>query len=144
MAALLALPVVGHAAQHAGSADVAKAEETIAAYAKAWNEPDVAARRALLEKAWAPNGVYTDPTAHVEGRDALVQHISGFLSAMPGATIVPTSGVDLHHRHLRFSWRLVKADGSVATEGMDFGVLDPDGRLERIVGFFGPFPGKKD
>ncbi len=30
-----------------------KVDETIGAYAAAWNEPDVAARRQLLEKAWA-------------------------------------------------------------------------------------------
>jgi hypothetical protein len=39
---------------------------------------------------------------------------------------------------LRFSWRLIQPDGT-AIEGMDFGELDGDGRIKRIVGFFGPF-----
>jgi hypothetical protein len=32
------------------------------------------------------------------------------------------------------------ADGSVALEGMDFGEVDGQGALRRIVGFFGPLP----
>jgi SnoaL-like protein len=115
-----------------------KIDETIASYAAAWNESNEAPRRQLLEKAWATNGTYTDPTAHVEGREALVQHIAGFLESMPGARIVATSHTDSHHGALRFSWRLIQPDGT-AIEGMDFGELDGDGRIKRIVGFFGPF-----
>jgi len=113
-------------------------ETTIAAYAAAWNEPDDAARRHLLETAWAASGTYTDPTAHVEGRAALVQHIAGFLKSSPGARIVATSRADSHHGMLRFSWRLIRADGTTI-DGMDFGELDSEGQLKRIVGFFGPF-----
>jgi len=72
----------------------AKVDETVAVYGAAWNEPDVEARRQLLEKAWATNGTYTDPTAHLEGREALVQHISGFQKSLPGARIAPTSRAD--------------------------------------------------
>jgi hypothetical protein len=39
-------------------------------YGAAWNETDETKRRALLEKAWAGGGVYTDPQSHVEGREA--------------------------------------------------------------------------
>jgi hypothetical protein len=117
----------------------AKIDETVGAYAAAWNEPDVAARRQLLEKAWAAGGTYTDPTVRLEGRDALVQHITGFQKGLPGSKIVPTSGADVHHGLLRFAWRIVKADGSTLSEGMDFGELDADGRIKTIVGFFGPF-----
>jgi SnoaL-like protein len=113
-------------------------DATVAAYAAAWNEPDEAARRHLLETAWAATGAYTDPTAHVEGREALVQHITGFLKSSPGARIVATSRTDSHHGALRFSWRLIRADGTTI-DGMDFGQLDGEGRLTRIVGFFGPF-----
>jgi len=114
--------------------------ETVAAYAAAWLETDEAKRRRLLEAAWADDGVYTDPTAHVEGRDALVAHIEGFLVQMPGARIRPTSGVDVHHDRLRFTWLMDGADGKPMMEGIDFGEVGPDGRLRRIVGFFGPPP----
>jgi hypothetical protein len=39
----------------------------------------------------------------------------------------------------RFAWVMRNGD-DVALEGIDFGELDPDGRIKRIVGFFGPFP----
>jgi hypothetical protein len=116
------------------------ADETVAAYAAAWNEQDEDARRSLLERSWADDGVYTDPTGRAEGRAALVQHIGGFHSRMPGNRIELASGIDEHQGLLRFTWRMLGADGVVLLDGMDFGELDGDGRLTRIVGFFGPFP----
>jgi hypothetical protein len=115
------------------------AEEIVAAYGAAWNEPDEAARAALLAKSWADDGVYCDPSATVRGRAGLVAHIGRFLQMMPGHTLEITTGVDVHHDLIRFGWVLRK-DGQTALEGMDFGELAPDGRIERIVGFFGPFP----
>jgi hypothetical protein len=45
--------------------------------------------------------------------------------------------IDSHHDQLRFAWQVVGPDGSVPVAGIDVGVLAPDGRLERITGFFG-------
>jgi hypothetical protein len=114
--------------------------EVVSAYGAAWNEPDEAVRRKLLEQAWADDGVYCDPTATAAGRDALVAHIGGFQAMLPGARIETSSGVDEHDGWLRFAWTMFNADGTPAMEGFDVGELAPDGRLRRIVGFFGPFP----
>lgn len=113
---------------------------TIEKYARAWNEPDEALRRGLLDDAWSERGRYTDPAADVVGRDALVRHIVGFQQRFPGTRIELASGIDSHHHAVRFAWRMIGPDGAVTVEGMDFGELGADGRLERIVGFFGPFP----
>ncbi len=115
-------------------------QEIVETYASAWNEPDESKRRTLLEKAWADDGVYTDPQSHVEGREALIQLIAGFHQQAPGARILPASGVDEHHGRLRFGWKMAGADGSTVIEGIDVGELAPDGRIQRIVGFFGPLP----
>lgn len=112
--------------------------ELIKLYAGAWSEPDRARRQQLLDRAWAEDGTYTDPTAHVAGRTALVEHIGGFFGQFPGARLEVASAIDAHHQHLRFAWRMVLGDGSVFVEGIDIGELSPDGRLHRIVGFFGP------
>ena len=114
--------------------------EIVDAYGASWNEPDEGKRRALLEKSWADDAIYQDPTGRAEGRDALVAHIGGFHQMFAGSTIENTSGVDTHGSVLRFAWRMLDADGNVAIEGMDFGELAPDGRLASITGFFGPFP----
>lgn len=115
-------------------------EEAVAAYGEAWNETDEAMRAALLELSFAEDGTYEDPQSHYESREALFDGIETFLAENPGARIAIASGVDSHHGKFRFRWRMVGADGALAAEGMDYGELDEDGRIQRIVGFFGPFP----
>jgi hypothetical protein len=128
----------------AGSASAQQApsqsalDELVKGYSAAWNEPDAQRRRELLEKVWASDGTYTDPQSHVEGREALFEHIGGFLKSSPGARIIQSSHVDFHHGMFRFAWKFVGGDGKTVMEGIDFGALAPDGKLQRIVGFFGP------
>lgn len=113
-------------------------DELVKVYCAAWNEPDAQRRRELLEKAWASEGTYTDPRSHVEGREALVEHIGGFLKQSAGARIIQSSHPDFHHGMFRFAWKFVGGDGKTVMEGIDFGAIGPDGKLQRIVGFFGP------
>jgi len=115
-------------------------KDSVNAYMAAWNETDLAQRRALLEKAWADDGRYTDPMSDAQGREALIELISGFQSQMPGATIAMASGIDEHHGRLRFAWKMDGPDGSTRVEGIDVGLLAADGRLQSITGFFGAPP----
>ena len=115
-------------------------QEVVDAYGKAWNEPDETERRRLLEVAWTDGGTFTDPQSDVAGRDALVAHIASFHQQFAGAQITPASGVDEHHGRVRFTWKMTGADGATIMEGIDFGELAADGRLQKIVGFFGPAP----
>lgn len=119
-------------------------QATVESYVAAWGAADAGARRALLERAWSDDGTYTDPTAHVAGREALVAHIGGFIQRFPGARFAFTGTVDAHHGMLRFGWRIVGPDGGTILAGVDFGELDADGRLRRIVGFFDAAPGAPD
>ena len=114
--------------------------EVVAAYGASWNETDESKRRKLLEQSWADDAVYQDPLGRAEGREALVAHIGGFHQMMAGHTITNTSGVDAHGNVFRFAWEMRDDKGAIAMEGMDFGEVAPDGRLESITGFFGPFP----
>jgi hypothetical protein len=115
-------------------------DEIVSIYGAAWLEPDEDQRRQLLAQAWADDGTYTDPLRHAEGRDALNQAIAGFQQRRPGERITLTSGADHHHGMVRFAWKWYAADGSTILEGVDFGEFASDGRLRRIVGFFGPMP----
>jgi hypothetical protein len=114
-----------------------KTIEIVTKYMAAWNEADVGRRNALLEQCWADGGVYVDPGVELAGRDALAQHIGKMQAARPGARLEFMSGVDVHHRFLRFLWRLVRADGTFGDTSIDFGEIGPDGRLIKMVGFFG-------
>ncbi|HVB62751.1 MAG: nuclear transport factor 2 family protein [Ktedonobacteraceae bacterium] len=113
-------------------------EEVVLAYAAAWEEIDERKRRALLEMSWAQNGIFTSPIGEAVGREALVRHIEDFHQRFAGHRFIFTSGMDVHHGRLRFTWAMVGPEGSRVSEGMDFGEVDSDGRLLRITGFFGP------
>jgi hypothetical protein len=117
--------------------------ETVTRYMAAWNEPDDVARQALLEQCWNDGGVYLDPTVSLSGRDALDRHIATVQARRPGARLEFMSGVDVHHNVARFLWRLVRADGTCGDTSIDFGEVGPDGRLAKIVGFFGTAPASK-
>ena len=109
-------------------------------YVAAWNEPDAATRLEILERCWADDAAYVDPNVELRGRSALCEHISSVQAGRPGAWIETMSGVDLHHYVVRFLWRLVRADGSFGETSIDFGEVDANGRLTKIVGFFGEAP----
>tara|TARA_A100001391_G_scaffold154859_1_gene112661 strand:- start:192 stop:560 length:369 start_codon:yes stop_codon:yes gene_type:complete len=112
----------------------------IATYGAAWLEEDEQARLGLLERCWAKDGVYEDPSVRAKGRAALSHHIASVHATYPGARIEVTSGVQGYGQNLRFDWHMRAADGSVAIHGVDFGQIGPDGRLTRITGFFGDMP----
>lgn len=113
-------------------------ESVIDTYCAAWSDPDPARRRELLGSAFAEGATYTDPTVHAAGVDELLTHIGAVVARRPGAEVVRTSRVDAHHNLARFAWRVVLADGTALPEGLDLAELSSDGRIGRIVGFFGP------
>ncbi len=115
--------------------------EAVQAYMLAWNETDASLRQKLLTRCWGSEAVYVDPSIRLSGRDALDQHISKVQSGRPGARLEFASGIDVHHNVVRFLWRLVRVDGSFGDTSIDFGEAGPDGRLDKIVGFFGKAPG---
>lgn len=119
-------------------------EKLIETYCSAWDEPDPARREQMLKDVWAEDGMYTDPTIHTVGRRELAEHIGQVLTRYPGSRIVRTSHLDTHHGMMRFSWKKVLADGKSLPEGIDFCELSSEGKLQRIIGFFGPLARRED
>jgi hypothetical protein len=116
------------------------ATAVVDAYFAMWNEEDTTKRAQFIKDAWTESGRYMDPARDYAGHQALNEMVSVARPNFPGHTINRTSGIDAHHNQLRFSWSVVGPDGSVPVAGVDFGILAPDGRLERITGFFGDLP----
>ena len=111
-------------------------------YLAAWNERDEQRRAQLIERAWAPDGRLVDPPFDGDGHDGISQMAAVMHEHYDGHRFERISGVDMHHEHLRFAWRLVGPDGTVAVEGIDVADVAPDGRLARVVGFFGDLPAR--
>jgi hypothetical protein len=109
-------------------------------YLAAYNETDAQARAALLEQAFAPEGRLVDPPLAGEGRDGIGEMMGMVHQQFPGHTFRRSTGVDEHHDHVRYGWELLDADGGVALAGMDVGLIDGEGRLVHVAGFFGPMP----
>ncbi len=112
-------------------------ETVIDTYCAAWNQPDAAQRRQILAKVWGDGASYTDPSVHAAGIDALLAHIGTVVAQRPGVTVLRTSHIDRHHGVALFAWRASHPDGTTLLEGVDFAELSSDGKIQRIVGFFG-------
>ena len=112
--------------------------ELVDAYCDVWCEPDPEARRQKLSLVWSPSATYTDPTVHTTGSNELLAHIAKVLARRPGAKVVRTSAIDEHHGCIRFAWHVVQNDGTALPEGIDFMDVASDGKIQRIIGFFGP------
>lgn len=117
--------------------DPAATETTIDTWLTAYGEPDAGRRAELVADVWAPDGELIDPPLAGAGHDTLVALADAVLGHYPGHTFRRTSAVDAHHAFARYSWELVGPDGQVAVAGLDVAELGADGKLRRVVGFFG-------
>ena len=110
--------------------------DPITAYGAAWLESDQQRRLALLEIAWSPDGVYCDPLARVEGREALDAHVAATQAQLAGCSIAVTSEPVRHHDSAFFRWTMSDASGGTVLTGWDVVQLDEAGRIARLTGFF--------
>ncbi len=114
-------------------------DELIDTYCLAWSHPDPNERATLLASVWAAGATYTDPRVHVTSANELLVHIGKIQSQRPGAQVLRTSRVDIHHQVGRFTWAVKLQDGATLPEGIDFVEFAADGRsIKRIIGFFAP------
>jgi len=110
-------------------------------YLDAWNERDPDRIAGHLAGAVTADVVFADPANHTTGPGELEAMIRTARADLPTAEYLLTSGVDGgHDRRYRYLWA-VKIDGEIAVRGMDCTTVDADGRISRIDGFFGDFPG---
>lgn len=120
----------------------AATEQLIGTYFDMWRAADEAERAELVARVFTDDGRHVDPHADAVGHDALAAMLAGVHGAYPGFAIERTSGIDQHGAQLRFSWRMSAADDSLVIEGLDVVELAPDGRLARVVGFWGDLPAR--
>ena len=103
----------------------------------AWNERDPARVRTHLERAVAPDVVFVDPSIDLQGIDDFEANVHEVHRQLPGAVYARTSAVDSHHGLHRYSW-LISREGEEILPGFDVTEVGPDGKVMRVLGFFGP------
>lgn len=110
-------------------------DEIIETYDQAWNSSELAERQRLLNAALTDDCEMIEPRGQFAGREAILDRISGFSARFPGATVDITTNIDEHNGFARYGWRIV--NGSVLLDGIDVVQRGADGRLCKIVMFFG-------
>ena len=105
----------------------------------AWNERDPGKVRGHLDAALADDVHFVDPSVETRGIDAFEANVHAVHERLPGATYHRTSGVDSHHGLYRYTWEIRRGD-AVVLAGFDVTELDEQGRVLRVLGFFGPLP----
>ncbi len=108
----------------------------------AWNEKNVERIREHLDLALAENVVFIDPTIVTNGIPEFDANIRQFRLKYPDSVCIRTSGFDSHHRLYRYSWE-IKTGDTLVVAGFDVAELDDADRVTRVLGFFGPLPGKE-
>lgn len=105
----------------------------------AWNETDPSMVRSHLESALASGVEFIDPSVETHGLDEFEANVHHVQASIPGAVYSRTSGVDSHHGLHRYSWQISRHGETVVT-GFDVTEVDGDGKVSRVLGFFGPLP----
>ncbi len=113
---------------------------TIDTYLEAYSETDAARRAELIAEVWTADGMLIDPPLDGTGHDGISALTDVVHAHFPGHTFRRTTAVDAHHDVARYGWELVAPDGAVTLAGMDVAQLTDDGRIRRVLGFFGPLP----
>jgi hypothetical protein len=111
--------------------------DTIDTYLDAYGEADATRRMQLIERVWAADGRLLDPPLDGEGHAGISELTTVVHAHYPGHTFRRTTAVDAHHDVARYGWELVGPDGTVAVAGLDVAELGADGKLMRVLGFFG-------
>ncbi|MFP8836297.1 hypothetical protein ACLIJR_18700 [Hydrogenophaga sp. XSHU_21] len=114
-------------------------EHLIDTYCAGWATSTPEDRERLIRATLADDATYCDPKTNHLAIPDLLEHISGVQAKRPGAKVVRTSAVDVHHGFARFHWHVALPDGTTLLEGLDVLELSSDGkRIQRVLGFFGP------
>jgi hypothetical protein len=114
--------------------------DLVDAHLAAFSTTDPDERAALVARAYAPDAHFADPLFVATGHEEITALAASVPEMYPGHAFRRTSGVDVHHDHARYSFAFAAEDGTVVIDGTEVAQVGADGRLVRVIGFFGPVP----
>lgn len=115
-------------------------EAVLRAYVEVWREADSVRRAALLDLCWSEESEIVGPGYHFKGRKAVLDEVARFPREQPGFRPVLTSGFDVHGRWVRFAFVMLDPRDTIVDEGWDVVELAADGRIARVISFWGKLP----
>ena len=115
----------------------ANAAERVDAFLRAWGEPDAKTRRALIEACAAPGIVFRDAYSATDGLEEMLANLDAIQVFMPGMTLVRSGDVRQSHGTAIAPWTVKKENGDVAGTGTNVFDFSSDGRIARVIGFWG-------
>jgi hypothetical protein len=116
----------------------------IEAYVAAWNEPDPAKRRELLERACADDFRMVTSGRQVRGRAELDAMIADFQLRRPGHRAAFASAIDVQGSVFRYGGKVENATAQSAGDALDAGECDSEGRITLLLTFVGAAPPAQD
>lgn len=102
-----------------------------------WNEPDAKRRHALFASLVTDDVLFQDAYSCTYGAADLEAHVAGAKVHMPGITLHRDGEARQCQGTVLVGWSAKSADGSLLSKGSSVFELTPDGRLARVVGFWG-------
>ena len=112
-------------------------QAAIDSYDQAWNAPDADRRLSFLEAALSDDCELIEPNGRFAGRQEILERITGFADRFPGARVKIATNVDTHSGFARYGWEIVDRNGNLVLEGIDVVEASVDGKIHRILMFFG-------
>jgi len=124
-------------ANAAADVEQAAVATRVDALLEAWSEPDPERRRRLLAQAALPSVTFRDPFSATSGLEDLQIHLAAAQFHMPGVRLEREGDVRHCQGTAMAHWVARAADGTVRGRGTNVYDLAPDGRVHRVVGFWG-------
>jgi uncharacterized protein YndB with AHSA1/START domain len=119
---------------HAGAA------EKVDGWFEAWSAEADTARESALARVAAPDVRFRDRFSLVDGMADLLPHLAAAKRFMPGMRLLRVGDVRHCQGMVLADWTAVMADGKERGRGTNVFVLDADGRIEAVTGFWAPPP----
>jgi hypothetical protein len=104
-----------------------------------WNEKNPELVLARLDAVLSADIVFIDPTITTRGLIEFEANVRGFRAKYPHAVISRTSGIDAHSNLHRYTWQ-ISMKGKAVLTGFDVSEQNAEGKICKVLGFFGPLP----
>ena len=120
----------------------AAADTIVDAWFDAWSQPDEAIRRATLSRAAAPNVRFRDRFSLIDGIDDLLMHLDAVVRFMPGVNLKREGDIRHCQGIVLADWVARGNDGQERSRGTNVFVLNSNGRIESVTGFWSRHPNR--